>query len=227
MADGGFCRGTAAGTRCVPHMGSQLHAWEPLGAASRASPAQDCPRRAPLPAPTPPPLCTGTRAASSSWPCGARRTAARRAAPSSAAQRGCWRRAAPRCRLWPRARARVQGWHGGTRTVEDSGTRRAAPAPAPRSPPRLSKGSHGGSCCSEGQLVAALAPAGRRPPAGALGRRRAPHHLMLLSNPNIEVEIARLGTRVSWVSVCWYLDWDNDLNTPVSETLSGYSAPAP
>ena len=47
---------------------------------------------------------------------------------------------------------------------------------------------------------------------------------MLLSNPNIEVEIARLGTRVSWVSVCWYLDWDNDLNTPVSETLSGYSA---
>ena len=42
----------------------------------------------------------------------------------------------------------------------------------------------------------------------------------------MQVEIARLGTRVSWVSVCWYLDWDNDLNTPVSETLSGYSAPA-
>ena len=122
MADGGFCRGTAAGTQRVPHMGGQLPAWEPLGAASRASPAQNCPRRAPLLAPTPPPLCTGTRAAASSWPCGARRTAARRAAPSSAAQRGCWRRAAPRCRLRPRARARVQGWHGGTRTVEDGGT---------------------------------------------------------------------------------------------------------
>ena len=38
MADGGFCRGTAAGTQRVPHMGGQLHAWEPLGAASRASP---------------------------------------------------------------------------------------------------------------------------------------------------------------------------------------------
>ena len=183
MADGGFCRGTAAGTQRVPHMGGQLHAWEPLGAASRASPAQDCPRRAPfwhprlrpcaqVPAP-PPPL---GRAARGAQPRGEQRRRALRD-PAAGGEGGSG--------LWPRARARacVQGWHGGTRTVEDSGTRRAAPAPAPRSPPRLSKGSHGGSCCSEGQLVAALAPAGRRPPAGALGRRRAPHHLMVLSNP--------------------------------------------
>ena len=40
MADGGFCRGTAAGTQRVPHMGGQLHAWEPLGAASRISRAE-------------------------------------------------------------------------------------------------------------------------------------------------------------------------------------------
>ena len=36
MADGGFCRGTAASTRCVPQIGGQLHAWEPYRAHSRA-----------------------------------------------------------------------------------------------------------------------------------------------------------------------------------------------
>ena len=60
------------------------------------------------------------------------RRAAHSRAASSTVERRATRllaeRAAPRCRLRPRARARVHGWHGGTRTVEDGGTRRAAPA---------------------------------------------------------------------------------------------------
>ena len=81
MADGGFCRGTAASTRCVPQIGGQLHAWEPLGAVSRALPRRTargerhCWHSAGTHTPPRPCAYIGTRAAASSWPCGARRAA--------------------------------------------------------------------------------------------------------------------------------------------------------